>query len=200
MNPTDVLRTEHRVIERVLECLEELARQAAETGTLDVEGARSAVEFLRNFADGSHHMKEEHTLFPALEESGFSATHGPTAVMRHEHETGRAFVHAMDTAIAGVASGDEGAPRAFADAAAEFAQLLAEHIDKEDHVLFPMADNNLPPERKHALMDRFRSLDDDTYGAAAHRHYVALANALCDRLGLEGVPVTATEPPTWGCE
>ena len=107
MRPTEVLANEHRVIELVLDCLDAMARRCEAVGRLDDEAARQAIDFFRSFADRCHHAKEENQLFPLMEARGFDRNAGPTAVMRHEHVQGRAYVAEMEQAVAGAARGDE---------------------------------------------------------------------------------------------
>ncbi len=67
MKPSDVLKSEHRVIELVLDCLEKLVQPSPDTSRFDAHSAEQAIDFFRNFADRCHHGKEELLLFPALE-------------------------------------------------------------------------------------------------------------------------------------
>jgi len=85
MRPTEILMQEHRVIEQVLDCLERMAQRVEAGDELDLESAKQAIDFFRNFADRCHHGKEEDCLFPLLEQKGFSREQGPTGVMLHEH-------------------------------------------------------------------------------------------------------------------
>ena len=82
MSPIETLMQEHRVIEQVLACLDIMIRQAEESGRLDADAARDTTDFLREYADGCHHSKEEGQLFPMMEERGMPAENGPTGVMR----------------------------------------------------------------------------------------------------------------------
>ena len=61
-SPTDVLKAEHRVIERVLDAAETMIDQPE----IDRDFFEKAMDFFRNFADGCHHAKEEDLLFPGL--------------------------------------------------------------------------------------------------------------------------------------
>ena len=67
MKPTEILSSEHRVIEQVLDCLDQIITGAERTGKLDSAAATDAVDFFRTFADQCHHGKEETHLFTALE-------------------------------------------------------------------------------------------------------------------------------------
>ncbi len=74
-----------------------------ETYAVEVRGGAPAqgevigdfARFLRGFADGCHHGKEEDILFQRLIERGFPREAGPLAVMYHEHEVGRSHVRAL---------------------------------------------------------------------------------------------------------
>lgn len=184
MRPTEILGEEHRVIEQMLDCLEKLAEDAVAKSRLDVQGAADAVEFFQVFADRCHHGKEEELLFPLLEKRGFSREGGPTAVMRSEHETGRAQVRAMGEAVEAARRNDSSAAPRFVRDARAYVWHLREHIQKEDHCLFPMAGNLLTPEDEAGLVEAFRGVESGKMGAGTHDRYLALARNLAARLGV----------------
>jgi hemerythrin-like domain-containing protein len=158
-HPLDALIAEHRVIERVLEAIE---REAARRGPLRAVFWQDAARFLVEFADRRHHGKEEDVLFPALEASGLPRDHGPTAVMRAEHDEGRGLVALLRSALA-----EESSTAVFA-AARAFAGLLRQHIEKEDAVLFELARGLLSDEQVARLGSDFRRADlafDREHGA-----------------------------------
>jgi hemerythrin-like domain-containing protein len=184
MRPTDILKSEHRVIEQVLNCLERLTERAVTEGTIDRQAAEDAIGFFRAFADGCHHKKEEEHLFPAMEAKGFSRQYGPTGVMLYEHEQGRACVRGMDHSLAGAAQGDAAALRKFVTHARAYISLLREHIRKEDHCLFPMADNALDDHEQHSLIESFENLEHEEAGTGTHEKYLAVADALAEQFGV----------------
>jgi hemerythrin-like domain-containing protein len=194
MNPIETLKQEHRVIEQVLDCLEAIAREAEANRRLDVARARDAVTFIREFADRCHHGKEEHRLFPMLERH-WGTGMGPVAVMRMEHEEGRACVRAMSDAIDTAESGGMEAIGRFVDNARAFVRLLREHIQKEDQVLFPAADRTLEADEHRALAKSFDWFEREDMGEGAHAKYLAIANALATHYG---IPRTAPSESTCG--
>lgn len=101
---------------------------------------------------GEHFALEEEFLFPALERFPQLAQ-GPVAVMKAEHAEFRALVAALAVALR--AGSQDGA----LTAARQVIGLLRAHIDKEDHVLFPMA--------RHFMSAV--ELDDLDARTAAHR-------------------------------
>lgn len=185
MRPTEILMQEHRVIEQVLDCLEIMAQQAGSGGKLDVQSANQAVDFFRNFADRCHHGKEEECLFPLLEQKGFSPDQGPTSVMRHEHDAGRWHVDGMATAAAEVASGNSSARADFDSHAQAFIVLLREHIQKEDHCLFQMADKTLSEQDQQQLMASFDHVEHEDMGPGTHQKHLDIAVELADRFGVK---------------
>lgn len=184
MRTTEILMNEHRVIEQVLACLDRMADDAAAKGRIDVPSARDAVAFLRTFADSCHHGKEEARLFPALERCGMPKDAGPTAVMREEHEIGRAHVRAMDEATTSFERGDAAAARRFVAEARGFVELLREHIAKEEQVLFPMADHMLSAAVQAELLVGFEHAEKHEMGEGTHEKFLALADRLAARWGV----------------
>jgi hemerythrin-like domain-containing protein len=184
MRTTEILMAEHRVIEQVLACLDKMADHAFRETKIDVASARDAIAFLRTFADACHHMKEEDRLFPAMERCGLPRDAGPTAVMRHEHEVGRAHVRRMDAAVTDFERGDATAADRFAFEARGFVELLREHIAKEDQVLFPMADRMLPPEVQAEVLAGYEHAEKHDMGEGTHEKFLALADALAARWGV----------------
>jgi hemerythrin-like domain-containing protein len=178
MTPVEILMNEHRHIERMLDCLEAMTITFLTERRIDAELAREAVAFLQGYADRCHHGKEEAQLFPALEAHGLAADIGPTAVMRYEHEQGRTRIKEMAEAIAAGEQNNEEAPARFARAARTYLGLLREHIQKEDHCLFPMVGEVLDTQAMQDLQKHFARFECEEVDAGAR---AALLRSL-DRL------------------
>ena len=178
MKPTEILMAEHRVIEQVLNVLEKIAEQAETTGTFDRQDAGNAVAFFRAFADQCHHGKEEAQLFPAMEAKGFPRDSGPTGVMIAEHEFGRSRVRGMAAAI------EQCKAREFAEHARQFLEMLRQHIQKEDHCLFAMADQAFSAAEQEQLLAAFEKVEQEDMGAGTHETFLKMANDLADKYGI----------------
>lgn len=184
MRPTEVLMHEHRVIEQVISCLEEMTNRFEAGKALDTASANQALDFFRVFADRCHHGKEEDLLFPVMEQKGFSREQGPTGVMLREHDAGRYHVHGMSKAIERIASGDGNARTEFIEHSRGFAALLRQHIMKEDHCLFPMADRALTAADQDELGRSFAKVEHDDLGPGVHEKYIETADRLAERYGI----------------
>lgn len=195
MKATEILASEHRVIEQVLDCLEKLVARAGKARKIEAEDARSIIEVLRNFADRCHHGKEEVHLFPMMEARGFPRDGGPTGTMLHEHEEGRAFIRAMAASLDDAAAGKKDALAEFRSAAGGYIDLLRAHIQKEDHCLFRMADEAFSAADQKKLLEKFAGVERDVMGPGAHETYLAMANDLAERYGV----AKAAAPSGHGC-
>lgn len=142
MTSIEILMAEHRNIERVLDSLDTFADRVDADGLSDPASLAKFVDFIANYADHSHHGKEEDILFTAMNEIGFPSDGGPVGVMLAEHDQGRGLVAALRGASQTEGTWDETQRNVVVNAARGFSSLLRQHIMKEDQVLYPMAMSN----------------------------------------------------------
>ena len=177
MRATESLSSDHRLIERVITAMDAAADRLEAGLPLRPQFFQDVVRFIREYADGAHHRKEEDALFPALAAQGMPVEGGPIAVMLYEHARGRELTAALHDAAARHAAGEPGALPALLASARGYAGLLRQHIYKEDNILFPMAAQVLPPEAQQSVMERFEAIDRarpegssrDDYGTLVER-------------------------------
>ena len=157
MKPTATLIEEHDVIVEMLDVAE---REAQAKGALDTEKIVGLIEFFANFADHVHHAKEEKLLFPRLEERGMPHDGGPIAIMLAEHDEGRAFLKAARAALPAAQQGDAKAVATVRTALLNFAEVLRQHIHKENMILFHMADQLMTPADQADLEAAFAKVNN----------------------------------------
>lgn len=155
----DSLKREHRAIESAIAALENVRTRMEQGEQVSPLLLSKFIDFIRRFADGVHHQKEEQILFPAMQAAGFPADAGPIHCMLGEHERGRALVREMSAGVERLTNGDgEGAVQ-FHTAAGAYAKLLTEHIYKEDNVLFRMAESIVGEEKLAKLSPQFAAAE-----------------------------------------
>jgi hemerythrin-like domain-containing protein len=165
--PTETLRDEHVLILRALD-VADAAAAALERGDDPGDAFWTGlVGWLRGFADRNHHAKEEQALFPALQRAGVPSEGGPIGVMLAEHVDGRGFIRAMD--LGG---------RQRAGAARAYVRLLRAHIEKENEVLFRIAEAVLDDRTQSEVAGRFDALAAEVGSDASY----AVAETALDRL------------------
>ena len=172
---TEMLSDEHRVIERVLAVLQKLTTRPVENS---LDCWRKALDFFSHFADQCHHFKEEQVLFPAMEEHGIPREGGPIGMMLMEHEEGRGHVRSMLAALTLAEARNEAAKDALLENARAYLRLLREHIQKEDEILFRIADDVIPPDEQKQLLRSFEEHEAKEIGTGVHEKYLKLVEEL----------------------
>ena len=198
MTATTALRSEHEIILAVIACLRAACDAARGGEDIDAESFRKGVDFIRAYADGWHHAKEEVHLFPALEAAGVPRDGGPVGVMLQEHVIGRSHVGVMAEHLEAAAEGDRPARATVVEHALAYADLLEAHIQKEDGILFNMADRMLPPEEHERLEEAYRTAIPTGADADTGARYEELARALCERWQIDPDELRSL-PGGFGC-
>ena len=181
MEAIESLMSEHRIIERGIDALAAFADEELRRSTDDKQELGRFVEFIREFADACHHGKEEDILFKAMVEAGFPSQGGPIAVMLHEHDVGRAFVKRLADLAAQAAPWSAPDREALAEAAHGYASLLRQHIQKEDSILYPLAEQRLPPPVMERVDRECARYEEEKTGAGEHERLHRLAEDLVAR-------------------
>jgi hemerythrin-like domain-containing protein len=180
MDAIETLMGEHRVIEGGIDALVAFADEVLRGSDDRAELARF-VTFIREFADAHHHGKEEDILFKVMVEAGFPERGGPIGVMLMEHDMGRARVKVLADHAAGSGSWTPEERGRIAEAAHGYAQLLREHIHKEDAILYPMAEQRLPPHLLDRVNEECQAFEAHEAGKGVPDRLRALAGELAAR-------------------
>ncbi len=136
-HPIDILMKEHELLLELAESLQQTARKlAAAANPAEIsERLRQLARDLK--AAENHYLREENSLFPALERHGVSE---PPAVMWAEHDQVRGIKKRIYQVVG---SGEGTIPKPLwqdlSRAADDLASLLPSHFLKENRILFPIA-------------------------------------------------------------
>ncbi len=179
---TSGLRAEHQWILKVAGVMEEILGREPDAG-LDYDALEDCVSFIRLFADACHHGQEEDLLFPELEARGMPRHAGPLAVMLHEHEMGRSYARAMAKALPAARSGEKVDRQILVNAAKGYVQLIRGHINKEDNVLFNMADQVVVGSACEKLCDAYGVVCQRRFEGKTKEELEGLARELLEKYG-----------------
>jgi hemerythrin-like domain-containing protein len=150
----------------------------------DIGHIETMVDIIRNFADGLHHAKEENQFFPFLAKRGFSLTQGPVGVMLNEHVRGRELVKGIADNITLYKNGNLSALNNIYSNMAGYAELLKNHIGKENNILFRMADNALSDSDQKDLLKQFEEAEKKYASHFSSEDYIKKIRLLASTYGI----------------
>lgn len=168
---TQDLLNEHEAILHVFFILDKMLTSANADEERDLNFADELVHFLTVFADQCHHGKEEGILFKELENRGVPNKGGPIGVMLQEHVLGRQLIALMREAVHCANL------EAFRIHAVEYRDLLRQHIQKENAVLFRLADQIISDEKQAELFEEFEAHEENVIGHGVHEQLHAQIHA-----------------------
>lgn len=178
MLATEQLKEEHQAIKVMLEILDAICTRLEADQQVDPQHLQQILDFIRIFCDSCHHHKEEDLLFPALEAAGIPREDGPIGMMLMEHDQGREYVSNLARTIADYKVGNPQAVKRIVENARGYVNLLNEHIDKEDNILYMIADMHLSEEQQKELLKGFEKIEAEKIGPGRHEEFHQLLDNL----------------------
>lgn len=176
---TQDLKTEHNAILHVLKILDKMISNTTKEDSVKLKHFNELLYFLKIFADKCHHAKEENYLFKELVAKGVPNEGGPVGVMLKEHTEGREYIALMNKTL------EAGNLTEFNIAAAKYRDLLRNHIDKENNVLFVMADKLLDESKQDELFEKFEEHEESVIGSGVHEKLHAMIDTWAEAFGVE---------------
>jgi hemerythrin-like domain-containing protein len=178
MKATQQLKDEHEGIKLMLKIMETISNDLGKGKELNVTYYEKILEFVKGFADKCHHGKEEDILFPALINHGISKEGGPIAVMLYEHQLGRDHIKSLSAAFNEFKAGNKQAIKNIVSDSMSYVHLLRNHIEKENNILFMMADRVLDEKEQLKIFDDFEKLEREKIGIGKHEEFHNLLKEL----------------------
>ena len=77
----------------------------------------------------------------------------------------------MNAAVEALDNKEEGAARSFVAASRAYIDLLRQHIQKENTVLFPLADQRLNKSQQSLLVEGFARIEKERIGEGRHEAF-----------------------------
>jgi hemerythrin-like domain-containing protein len=167
MLPTGPLMMEHRVIERLIAVMHrEMVRISG--ALADNPGAApinpgfidAAVDFIRTYADKTHHGKEEAILFVECGRKDLAPEH--RALLNEllgDHTFGRQTTGSLLQAKEDHLRGDQEAVTVILQNMARLTEFYPRHIHKEDHHFFPLCMDYFSQAEKDEILRRMWEYD-----------------------------------------
>jgi hemerythrin-like domain-containing protein len=139
------LGAEHALIHAVLEALDVFVQSIGEDSSENLHEVIRFVTFVRGYADGLHHEREEVVLLPTLALAGYALDSGPLAYIRDQHREEAQLLLELEKSASAPAPWDAAAITRIAAAASSLGSFERRHMAKEREVLFQTAEKDLVP-------------------------------------------------------
>ncbi|MCF6149253.1 MAG: hypothetical protein E3K37_11425 [Candidatus Kuenenia sp.] len=146
--PVKKLVDEHVLIKRLLALIPSVVEYIENNVEVDKELVLRCVDFIRNYADKYHHMKEEDILFKYVDENAEIIQ-----VMYKDHDTGRNHIRQV------VEGAENGNKAQIKEHLFGYRDLLTQHIKKEDEILYPWIDRQLSDTQVGEMFRRCNEAD-----------------------------------------
>lgn len=163
MKATDILKSEHDTIKRMLAVLDSVCNHIEHKETVAATDLVRIVEFIRAFTDNCHHGKEEELFFETVEKLGPKEAEPLMGELMTEHTLGRAFVDSMSDEVSEIVDGIAPHASGFVEFARSYVFMMAHHICKEEHILYPTVDGHLTDEQQKELYLAFDKTQQDRF-------------------------------------
>ena len=162
MKATQQLKDEHEGIKLMLNIMETICDDLEKGKQLDIIHYEKILEFIKGFIDKCHHGKEEKYFFMELVNKGIHNEGGLIGSLLQEHNQGREYIAMMGKSL------ESKDLIKFNTVAAKYRDLLRCHIEKENNVLYVMADQLLDEEIQEALFEKFEQHEESVIGHGVH--------------------------------
>ena len=160
MLPIAPLMIEHRIIERMINLIKLELDKIQSTSQIDSVFIDNAIDFIRIYADKTHHGKEEDILFRELKKKTLSKEHKKIMdELEEEHKVSRAATKLVEQSKNLYLSGDKSQLKILIEKLTFLTNFYPVHIEKEDkHFFIPIMQYFTPVEQNN-LLEEGRAFD-----------------------------------------
>ncbi|MFX1496957.1 MAG: hemerythrin domain-containing protein [Promethearchaeota archaeon] len=160
MMPIGPLMIEHRLIEKMIALMDEEIIKMKKHNKANPLFIDIAVDFIRMYADRTHHGKEEDILFRELEKKELSPNHNKIMEeLIEEHKWARSTVGKLVDAKNRYVNGKVEALHEIVDLITELTTFYPKHIEKEDKHFFIPVMKYFTEEEQQKMLQEFWDFD-----------------------------------------
>jgi len=141
----NIIRIEHRNLAAVLHGLQRLVDSVRKGTKPDFTTMRAVMYYIDTFPEKLHHPKEDRYLFARLRQRTHKAD-AALAQLQGEHRHGEKLIRDLEQALLRWEMGGEKEFAAFADELVRYADFQWRHMQLEEEVILPLAQDVLTEE------------------------------------------------------
>lgn len=178
MKPRGPLMTEHRLIEKMLYITGKELDVIKKYNTINPVFIDTIVDFIKIYADRTHHGKEEDILFNKLKNINLSAEDDKMMQkLVNDHANARKLVNELIDANKKYSNGDSSSIKTIIETLSELISFYPPHISKEDKIFFPNTEKYFSNTELDEMLNDFWEFDK----RMIHEKYNVLYETLKDK-------------------
>jgi hemerythrin-like domain-containing protein len=177
MTITEILIDEHKDIIELLNIMSKIARNIKSNDVFYTSDVEDIIDFLKFFIDRNHHGKEE-ILFPTIISPEIKEENESLNEILYEHTLARNYLKDIYSCVENCKIGNAFSGELLADSLTNYVVLIKEHIQKEEKVIFPMAEEVLSSAKQNEIYGQFERLESKLLTKDFRDHYHKLLENL----------------------
>ena len=177
MKPTENLSKEHSDILELLGIMSRISKNIISNKVFYTGDIEEIIDFLKHFIEKSHHKKEE-VFYPILSGVDHLKDKEELSVMLYEHVLERNYLKDINSCVINCKIGNSFSQELLAESMMKYVVLLKGHINKEEKIIFPMADKVLNEAQQNEVYAQFEKIEEKIVEHDFHDHYHRLLKHL----------------------
>jgi len=178
MKPRGPLMTEHRLIEKILNITGKELDVIKKNNTIKPVFIDTIVDFIKIYADRTHHGKEEDILFNKLKNKNLNAEDDKMMQeLVNDHAIARKMASELIDANKKYTNGDSSSIKTIIEILSELIIFYPPHILKEDKIFFPNTEKYFSNNELDEMLNDFWEFDRKMI----HEKYNALYESLKEK-------------------
>lgn len=178
MTPTENLTKEHKKINELLDIMSKIALKIKSNDVFYPNDVEEIVDYLIIIIDNNHHGKEDGVFYPELISSGIPKETAPLSIINYEHTTAKRYLKDISSCVVNCKIGNDFSGELLADSLTNYVTVTKNHIQREEEIVFPIANEVLSVEKQNEILQRFDEIEQRNISNSFNDHFNKLLNKL----------------------
>jgi len=159
MTPTENLIKEHEEINELLDIMSKIALKIKSKDVFYPTDVEEIIDYLIIIIDKSHHGKEDEVFYPELISSGIPKETAPLSIINYEHTLAHRYLKDISSCVVNCKIGNDFSGELLADSLTNYVVVIKNHIQREEEIIFPIANEVLSSEKQNEISQRFEDIE-----------------------------------------
>ena len=161
MTPTENLIKEHEEINELLDIMSKIAMKIKSKDVFYPNDVEEIIDYLIIIIDKSHHGKEDEVFYPELISSGIPNEKAPLSIINYEHTLAKRYLKDISSCVVNCKIGNDFSGELLADSLTNYVVVIKNHIQREEEIVFPIANEVLSSEKQNEISQRFEAIEQN---------------------------------------